>query len=292
MAASISIKQLIQRFWQKTIFTWLLVILEGLALVLMPLSIGWAVDDLLQQCWTGIAILAGLCSVLLVVGAGRRFYDTRVYAAIYTEVAGELVQREQHNGNNLSSTAARVGLLTELVQFLEDSVPSIFHQGVNLIGTLIIILFIDWRIFSICLLAVAITWLIYSFSAKKIYQLNQGSNNELEQQVEHLKSRNKQQVNHHFRRLMRWQIRLSDLETINFSLVWIALTATLIYAIVAATLSGNTSFGQVVAIVMYVFGFIGSILEFPLYYQQLVRLQEIAERLTQPPSKAVQSSSL
>ncbi len=45
---------------------------------------------------------------------------------------------------------------------------------------------------------------------------------------------------------------------------------------------GSATFGQIVSAVMYVFGFIENIMAFPLYYQQMIWLQEIATRLTNP----------
>ena len=83
----------------------------------------------------------------------------------------------------------------------------------------------------------------------------------------------------HFKDLMLWNIRLSDLETINYSLTWIVLSTALIVSVFFAVSSGSTDVGHMITIVIYVFGFIESILTFPLYYQQMIRLHDIATRL-------------
>lgn len=279
----ISLKTLVARFWKKTILTWLLVILEGFALLLMPLAVGWAVDSLLKGKTDGIIQLGGLCMILLVIGTGRRFYDTRVYSGIYRKISHEMVTREQNRKTSLSKISARTNLFTEFIEFLENALPDILNQFLGLIGTLGIIIFIDIRIFWVCLGGVVLTVAVYILSQNIMFQLNKGQNDEFEKQIEVLSSSEPENISTHFRNLMGWNIKLSDLETINFSLTWIFLVGVLLGSILIVATSATASFGQVVTIIMYVFGFMENVMAFPLYYQQIIRLQEIATRLAGHP---------
>ena len=83
----------------------------------------------------------------------------------------------------------------------------------------------------------------------------------------------------HLKRLMSWRIKLSDLETLNYGVIWVGLGLLLIYTVAVVASADGTGFGQIIATVMYVFGFIESTLVLPFYLQQLVRLQEITSRL-------------
>jgi len=276
---SFSLSWLIRRFWRKAILTWGMVLLEALLLVAFPVVIGWAVDDLLNDSWAGVLELGGLCLGLLLVGSARRFYDTRAYAGIYRTVADEVVAEERRKESPLSTTSARVSLFREFIEFLEESIPSLLNEFISLFGTLIIIAWIDVRVFFACLGAAAFTVVVYGLSSGKIFWLNQGMNDEMERQVAVLESGDRPAVQGHFNFLTRWQIRMSDLETWNYSFIWLALSAVVIYTIVAVATSGTATMGQVVAAVMYVFGFVEATLAFPLFYAQLVRLREIASRL-------------
>jgi len=278
----ISLQSLIRRFWKKTLLTWVLVVLEGAALVAMPMAIGWAVDDLMNESLAGIFKLAGLCLFMLFAGAGRRFYDTRAYARIYSQVANELVEHEQNQDVSLSRISARSNLFTEFIQFLEESIPGVITEIIGLFGTLVIIVFIDIKVFLACLISAALTVVIYGVSEKKIFSLNKGGNDELERQVDVFASKDAKRTQSHFTKLMDWQIRLSDLETLNFSLIWVILGAVLVFSVVTVTSSGSATFGQIVSTVMYVFGFAEGVLAFPLYYQQVIRLREIGLRLAEP----------
>ena len=279
---NISLKALLRRFWKKTLVTWILVVLEGFCLLAMPLIIGWAVDDLMKGETLGIIQLGALCLVLLIAGAGRRFYDTRVYSGIYRKVSNELVAGERCRQTGISRISARTNLFTEFIKFLEHSIPDLFNHFIGLIGTLAIIVFLDVRVFWACLAGTALISIIYALSQNKIHCLNREQNNEFEKQVDIIASQDSSGVKTHFKNLMVWTIRLSDLETINFSLTWLVLTAVLIVSILVAATSAETSFGQVISIIMYVFGFIESVMSFPLHYQQIIRLQEIGTRLVNP----------
>ena len=276
---SISIQRLMRRFWRLTTLTWVLVLLEGACLVVMPLVIGWAVDDLMNGSSSGLFELGALCALLLVVGAGRRVYDTRAYAKIYRTVAGELVADERRREASLSKVSARSNLFTEFVYFLEESIPGILHQFINLVGTLVVIALVDARVFLVCLASMLFAAVVYGVSKNRIFRLNAGANDELERQVDVLASGSPGEVGGHFKRLMAWRIKLSDLDTLNFSLVWMVLASLLVLTVAIVTSSGEATFGQIVSTVMYVFGFTESVLVLPLYFQQLVRLHEITVRL-------------
>ncbi|MEM7514261.1 MAG: hypothetical protein AAF388_25270, partial [Bacteroidota bacterium] len=86
----------------------------------------------------------------------------------------------------------------------------------------------------------------------------------------------------HLAKLMKWNVKLSDLETLNFAIVWLLITALLILAIWWAVQNGNVGF--VFALVMYVFQYAESVVTLPYFYQQWLRLQEISERLSQVAS--------
>jgi len=277
---TISLKGLFMRFWKNASLTWGLVLLESMALVLIPLLIGRAVDGLLHKNTAGLFQLAGICGFLFFVGSCRRFYDTRAYARVYRIVANEVVTKENNNQSSVSTISARLQLFREFIQFLEMSTPDVIQQCVNLIGTLGIIILIDLKLALYCLVAAFLTALIYAVTDKRIYSLNKGRNSEFEKQVDILEKMESRSLKKHLKFLTLWEIRLSDLETINYSIIWIFLSIVLLFTVFTMTLSQNTSTGEVLSAVMYVFGFVESILVFPIYYQQIIRLREISDRLS------------
>ena len=95
------------------------------------------------------------------IGSGRRFFDTRAYARIYRTVCAEMVVREVRRKSSLSQISARTGLFSELIDFLEESIPGILQQLINLVGTLAIVALINVKVFFACLVGMALTAAVY-----------------------------------------------------------------------------------------------------------------------------------
>ena len=222
--------------------------------------------------------LAGLGLTALTVGAGRRFYDTRAYASIYETVAVEMVDREKRAGTNTSKITARSTLLTEFVEFLENSMPEIVAAFVGVVGTLLILARINLGVFLACLGLLILVFVIYLLTGRRNLNLNAGYNDELERQVTSIDSKNRRAMVEHFSRLMYWNIRLSDLETVNYSVFFLGVIGLMFYAPIALVTDGVQA-GFVIAALMYVFQYIEGLIGLPLYIQQAIRLREISQRL-------------
>ncbi len=273
-----------RRFSGRIAITLALVVIEAVLLLLFPLSIGLAINDLLQDELTGIALLGGLGVASLVVGALRRFIDTRTYATIYETTATELVAGEHERDADVSSIAARSTLLTEFIEFLENSMPTIVNSIIGIVGTLIILARIDSGVFLASLGLAALVAAVYAVTGRHNMKLTTGYNDELEQQVNALSTRTTVAAHRHFSQLMAWNRRLSDLETLNYSLVYLGVIALLIYSPIAVVDGADPEYGFVFSTIMYVFQYVEAVLAMPLFIQQTIRLNEISQRLNNTAS--------
>ncbi|BBM04074.1 ABC transporter six-transmembrane domain-containing protein [Microbulbifer sp. GL-2] len=274
-----SLLSIFTRFKWRVSLTLSLVVIETLLELLFPLSIGWAINGLLEHSYAGIYLLAGLGTISVLIGSARRFYDTRIYAHIYQVVISEMVTREKAKRQSVSTITARSSLLTEIVEFFENTMPEVITTTIGMVGLLIIISAINLNIFLACLALLALIILIYFVIGNANYQLNESYNNELEYQVDAIKQPNAEHAKAHFRRLMRWNIELSDLETGTYLILWAGILALFVYAPIAAIDEGLVNYGLIIALLMYVFDFIGKVSALPLYVQQVIRLKEISNRI-------------
>ncbi len=285
-ATQISLGGIFRRYKWRISATFLLVVVESALGVLYPLLIGIAIDDLMQAQYQGLIHLGLLGLASIVIGSARRFYDTRIYAGIYQTVAVELVSREQAANATVSRTSARTNLLTEFVDFFEDSMPDLLGAVVALVGILIIVAGLSLPVFIGCLLLLVLVALVYTITAGRNYRLNAGYNDQFEQAVEVIESRETARVTNHFSRLMQWNVRLSDLETINFAVFWLGAVALFLFAPYHAVTTGVLKAGLILSLLLYVFEFIDWLSELPLHIQQVIRLREIAQRLASPSPQA------
>ncbi len=274
----VSLRLLVSRFRWRVLATAALVIAEAIVDLLFPLFIGIAINGLLNDSRGGVIALGALSIGAVVVGSVRRLYDTRVYSQIYETTAREMVATEFAQGTSVSVVAARTTLLVEFVEFLENSMPMIVTNVINVIGILVIVATIELSVFAACLGVFLLMVGVYWATGRRNHRLNKGYNDELERQVAALSLRSDVSTARHFGALMQWNIRLSDLETYNYAAIWIGIVGLLVYAPIALV-DGTAEYGLVFAALVYVFQYIDGLLTMPLFIQQLIRLREISHRL-------------
>lgn len=260
-------------------FTLLLILVEvGMAL-LFPLFIGFAADDAVHGSYQGALQLGILGLAALIVGTGRRVFDSRFYAKVYQKTGTRLIASIEES--NSSVKTARLGMIRELVEFLENSLPEIISNIAGLVGVVIIIATINLNVFYGSLGVAFLVLVIYGISSNRTVRLNRSSNDELEKQVDIIARNRNDELALHLRRMMKWNIKLSDLEATNFSFSWIISVGFLVLSIIVAVEDGILQYGALFALIMYSFQYMENIINLPLYYQNWLRLREIQARLEQ-----------
>lgn len=170
-------------------------------------------------------------------------------------------------------------MLSELTDFFENSFPDLINSLIGLVGTVVILYALDFEIFLGCLAVLLLMVVVFWATSGRTKSLNYHYNNELEKQVTAIDNRTQQPLLHFMSGLMRWRIRLSDLETLIFGVIWLGMVGLIIFSVTEAVGSGTLKTGAIMSIVMYVFQFAEGSGMLPLYFQQFLRLQEISGRL-------------
>ncbi len=279
-----TILELVSRFRWRIGATAALVLIEAAIDLLFPLFIGIAINGLLDGDRTGVIALGGLGLVALTVGSARRFFDTRAYSGIFETIGAEMVARERLRKTETSAIAARTTLLGEFVDFLEDSMPALVTTLIGTVGALIIIAGLNTNVFLACLALLSLTLATYWANGRRNYRLHAGYNDELEQQVSAIAADDQAAVTRHFKTLMRWNRKLSDLETVSYVVIWLGVIALLVYAPLEVIQPGETDYGYAFSAILYVFQYIEALIALPLFIQQAIRLREISARLADRPA--------
>ena len=261
----------------KISFTLVLVWLESLVILLFPLFIGYAIDGLLEGSYVGILQLAALGVGELIIGSARRFYDTRIYSGIYRDLAFTTVERDEISST--STLSARVTMLKELVEFFEVSFPDLIVSAVSVVGTVVILYSLNFNTFLGCVGLLFLIVAVFGLTSKKTISYNYHYNNAMEKQVTVVEKRKMPSVKKYLKELMSWNIRLSDIETLNFGIIWLGMIALIIFSIYDSVTQGVLTYGAIFSVVMYVFEFEDEATELPELYQQWLRLREISKRL-------------
>ncbi|MEL6276589.1 MAG: ABC transporter six-transmembrane domain-containing protein, partial [Bacteroidota bacterium] len=232
--------QLIRAFKWSFALTFFLILAEAALEVLFPLFIGFAIDGAIAGDYNGPIQLMILGLLSLFIMAGRRFFDSRFYAKVFKQEGLRVAAR---NDLSPSKRTARLNMLREMVEFFENSVPMLVMSLVGLAGTLLIIATLNQKIFWSCLATLGVIIIVYLITSKRTFRLNKAYNDEAERQVDSLSTDSIPTVKRHLQDLMKWNIKLSDLETINFSITWVMLMGLLVMSIVWAVEGGINKYG-------------------------------------------------
>ena len=278
----LTLKTLVFRFKWQILFTNLLVFFESILGVSLPLFIGLAINDLLDDSLRGVYYLVVLGLLFIAVSSIRRFCDTRIYSKIYRLIAPEMIEKEQEKGSSVSKTIARTHLLAEIVSFLEWSIPAMVGAVIYLVAVLIIIANLSRNVFYASLALLLFVLVVYALTGKINFRLNAQYNNEFEKEVTVLETKNPNTINGYFHTLMGWNVKLADLETSNYLLVMLGIAALLIYTPIAVITKDNSDYyGLVFSIVLYVLEYVSAVVHLPDHIQQMIRLNEISSRLSE-----------
>lgn len=155
---------LLRRFAGRFALTLSLVVLEAAGWTLFPLVIGRAIDGVLADSSRGLVEFAVLGVVAMGIGIARRLVDSRAYARIYATLGEELAGRRA--GSGTSTTTARLGMLGEMVEFFENSLPGLVSSVIGLAGTLLILSFLNRPVFLGCLAAAGATMAVYALTGE------------------------------------------------------------------------------------------------------------------------------
>jgi ABC-type multidrug transport system fused ATPase/permease subunit len=252
---------------------------ENIVMVVAPYLLGDAIDGLLATD-TGALWIFGLVSLVgLAIGILRRVYDTRAYGRIYREMATETISKELRHEAPVSQMTARANFVSEFVEYFEIMLPAALTSAVTLLGSVVMLGIISPVLcIGTIFVSVAIA-LVFLFSKRRIANWNSGLNDEMEQQVDLLSRRDATLASSHFAAIVRWRIRLSDLEARNFGLTYLFAIALIVMAVYVLIAVDGKSAGQAFAALTYVLQFTDSMIILPYTYQEFLRTREIGMRL-------------
>lgn len=274
---NVSLKSLFLKYKIQILFTFLLLSIESFLLVIIPFSIGKAIDTLQNDSYLGIYILMAVLFSILLISTSRRLYDTRVYSKIYTLLSTSVIKDQKRRTIDTSKILTRSNLIKELVDFFEHDLTEAYTAFIGVLGALIMLWYINTYVFIICLSVIFLIYFVYSLSEKNIFNENSELNTELEKRLNIIREKNSLLISH-FKRISKNMIRLSDIESYNYILIQILIAFVIIGALFIGV-KAKLSTGEIFAMLTYVLNFSFEVLTLPIIFGQTIRLKEIIYRI-------------
>jgi ABC-type multidrug transport system fused ATPase/permease subunit len=173
-------------------------------------------------------------------------------------------------------------LVRELIDFLEYNVIYVVEALFNLVGSLFFLFYFDKKVALICITILLPVFAVSYFYGKKVSILTKEKNDELENQVEAIETKNIGIITQHYKRLRFWQIKISDQEAFNFGLMELMVIAVIgssLYVTSWLTHTEEVPAGSLIGIYTYILKFVGGLDTIPYTVQRLSNLTDITRRM-------------
>lgn len=251
-----------------------LLTIEEISLLALPALIGVTIDRLLSGDQTGLLLLACGAGAILVSGALRRFFDTRVFSA----AEQRLSQTVMSSADSPGVQVGRLRQVYEVVQTYERSVPEGFSAIIAGVGSLTISAWYDWRVGLAGLVVAATLVAMDRLYSGKVERLNAALNGRTERDFAVLSRGSPRGLNTHLTRRRKLQVARSDAEIAIYLMNWIVLLA-LIIATLALIAAPEATPGAVFAQLSYILAFAESWNRWPALTERLSHASDVARRL-------------
>jgi ABC transporter transmembrane region len=273
------IETILKKHKYRLLLTYSLFGIEMLGLLLRPYFLGEAVNGLIKGSYQALIILITSHLLWMIIGTIRHMYDSRTYTAIYNGLVVRLVTRNRNK--ELSKLSAHSALSRELVDFLEFDLKYVIEALYNIAGSLILLCFYDKEIVLFCLAMLVPVSIFGFFYGKKMRRLNQSKNDELEQQVNVLATKNPLLINRHYNQLGKWHIKISDREAWNFSIMELLVIIIITFSLIISTKSYGhvVQAGDLIGIYTYILKFVSGLDTVPYMIQRLSSIVDILHRV-------------
>ncbi|MEM7703381.1 MAG: ABC transporter six-transmembrane domain-containing protein [Pseudomonadota bacterium] len=261
-------------------FTYTLSFFENLAELSYPWAIGIAVNGLIEgEAWLLWPLIV-IWLAHIIVGACRQIYDTRLFSVLNAKMARTVVRQQRADGNDVSETNARVEMIEELIDFLEEDMPILMATLVGLFGSLVFLTLYDAGSGLIMLGLMVPILALNAVTGIKAYRSNVALNTQWEKQVQAISDARPRQWRLHFGRMAQWRIRLSDLDAATWSISQLLVLVAVVIVLYRAATAPDAMAGTVVAILSYALRIEFGIDEIPTTVQKTGRLIDIRRRIS------------
>ena len=260
-------------------FTYFLSFLENLFELAYPWAIGIAINGLIADQSSSIWPLVLIWLAHIGVGAFRQLYDTRLFSRLNARMAQKTVRDQTNEGAKVSEVSARVEMIEELIEFLEDDMPILMAAIVGLAGSLIFLTHYNFGSGLVMLALMIPVLAINTVTGVKAYRNNIALNTEWEKQVEVISDHRPRRWRVHFGRMAMWRIRLSDLDAASWSFAQLFILVAIIVVIFRAASGEGVLVGDVFAILAYALRIEQNLDHVPAFVQQVGRLIDIRRRI-------------
>jgi ABC-type multidrug transport system fused ATPase/permease subunit len=279
------------RTYKKTLIIILsLIIVENVAWIIEPTVFGNVIDEFISRSYSRtlrfqehhmqvLVFWIMLYAINSISGTIRRRMEPKVFQNMNTDIATKIAERVKQNKLDSSKGAARAQLSEQLVSFFQYRIPEFIEQTITILGAVIALTFIDWRIAVVCLIVVIPLVVINFIYNKKVSLLQIDLHDKYEVVYETFSTKNPESVKKIFNEMGGIQRRIGNWSAINFGALRFVLIIIFIFVLYIAIDLDDFTTGKIYSIVAYLWSFIATVEYIPDLMESVTSLRDISARV-------------
>lgn len=274
-----TLKHIARSHRKKLLSTFSLVAAENLLLMIYPVIAGIAINAVIEgSLWLALSY-ALLVLVVWGIGSARRAVDTRAFVRIYADLAVPVILNQRNSQHSTSTTAARVALSREFVDFFEYHLPTFITALFSIAGSVLMLLVIEFWSGVIALLILLGFASVLPRYMKANDRLYFRLNNRLEKEVDLIEHARRHRLVKHYGLVSRLRILISNREALSYFALGLAMCVLFGATLTLFTLKGYGSAGHIYAVITYMWTFATSLDDGPRLVEEYSKLKDIGKRV-------------
>lgn len=277
---------LVKRYKKRISLALSLVIIENAAWIVEPFLFGLVIDGIIDKAYVDpqsnfvLPLLMWIGAFLINSGVGslRRSLDTRIYLNIFSNLAADVSKKSIEEHLSVSKTTARAELSYQYITFLQYRIPEIIEHAIAIIGAIIAMYLIDWRISLTSGLIIIPLYFITRFYNSKILKLQTEYHDKYENIFDIFSTKDPEKVREYYQNMAKPQKKISDWGAFNFGIMRIVLLIIFLSVLYIAIDLDDFSAGSFYTIVAYLWTFISSTEYLPELFESWTSLSDISRR--------------
>jgi len=275
-----SLKNLLQRHRLTIVDVVLLSVLESGLFVAQFYFIGKAINDLLNDSWSGVFILIALFVGKVLVSFIKQKRISKTYKTIYDELVVKTIGTPLSAGEDIDLVAPKNTIVYLITDFFKGDLIKGFETIIRLFLVLLVLFILNKTIFLVALGLIVIVFLLYFFRRKRTIEISRDLANEFVKDRQILKERKPEALYQHHQSLEKLDNQLLGISAINLSIIEILSFVFLITSLVVLVKTeGENALGTFFTMLYYVMAFSETMFLLPSIYQKYLKIQEMSKKL-------------
>ncbi len=271
--------RIIRRYPGRLSLTGGLVVAENALELLYPLAAGIAIDAVISGDLAMALAMVAVIFGLWVIGAVREAVDSRVYAGIYANLAGDVIDAERRGGIAATTTIVHTNLTRQFVDFFEVQVPVFATALVSILGSVIMLLILNTKIGLVALALMVLSAVLARRYMRISECIAEYLHDRQETEPQTVTSGSKTRVERHFRVLAGRRVQLSDMEASAY--LFVGFVAASLFGALFWMLTGQDGVtgGTLYVLMSYIWTFALNLDRMPEHLQALGKVRDLGRRI-------------